>query len=204
MKRYIVFISFILVFSFSFMACSNENEEEDEGGETVMTAPELDGKSTSDPLEVAKDDSYEVFETGSADLEIIGRYVSDESDENGMVELEKDGYKVTFALVLVHDPVVDEDKIYVMGERENTNSGGENMGIPESVIKVNDEYELRDGFTTGTIIPDAKDTFSTSIFLDDEVPETLEITFKEPSDDDGEEADEQQVEEWKVMEFHKE
>src|SRR5699024_2567610 len=140
----------------------------------------------------------------SADLEIIGRYVSDESDENGMVELEKDGYKVTFALVLVHDPVVDEDKIYVMGERENTNSGGENMGIPESVIKVNDKYEISNGVTTGTMIPDAKDTVSTSILLDDEVPETLESTFKEPSDDDGEEADEQQVEEWKVMEFHKE
>lgn len=130
MKRYIVFISFILVFSFSLMACSNENEEEDEGEEEVMTAPELDGKSTSDPLEVAKDDSYEVFDAGSSDLEIIGRYVSDESDENGMVELEKNGYKVTFALVLVHDPVVDEDTIYVMGERENTNSGGGNMGIP--------------------------------------------------------------------------
>src|SRR5699024_9195280 len=199
MKKYIVFISFLLLFSFSFIACSNEEEaDKDEGGEVVATAPELDGKSTKDPLEVARDDSYEVYEAGSADLEIIGRYVSEESDENGLVELEKNGYEVAFALILVHDPVVDEETIYVMGERENTNSDGGDMGIPESVVSVNDEYELRDGFTTGTIIPDANDTFSTSIFLDDDIPDTLEITFKEPSEDDEEEADD-----WKVMEFHK-
>src|SRR5690625_5600680 len=49
---------------------------------------------------------------------------SSDLDENGMVTLEKNGFKVKFVLVLVHDPVVDEKFMYVMGERENTNEDG--------------------------------------------------------------------------------
>src|SRR5699024_1856083 len=156
----------------------------------------------------SSDLSYHVFKNGMAEMEIIGRYASDESDENGMVTLEKNGFKVQFALVLVHDPVVDEKLMYVMGERENTNEDGGMMGIPESDIKTNPQEILEDGFTTGDIEPGAKDTLANTIILDGEPLDSFEIIFKEPIDKDvfQDELDtnDDDVKDWKRIEFYRE
>jgi len=205
MKKYTILIAILLVCSFILMACSNDsknaNEESQNNDMERNGGSEEEGKLTSDPIEVITDDSYHVFKNGMAEMEIIGRYASDESDENGMVTLEKNGFKVQFALV--HDPVVDEKLMYVMGERENTNEDGGMMGIPESDIKTNQQEILEDGFTTGDIEPGAKDTFANTIFLNGEPFDSFEIIFKEPIDKDVNRNDEH-VKDWKRLEFYRE
>src|SRR5690625_1374318 len=110
MKKYTILIAVLFVCSFILMACSNDSKNADEQSQNNdmerNESSEEEDKLTSDPIEVITDDSYDVFKNGMAEMEIIGRYASDEADENGMVTLEKNGFKVQFALV--HDPVVDE------------------------------------------------------------------------------------------------
>lgn len=207
MKKYPIFINVFLLCLFSLIACTNNNEnvKEQENVKSEINdnnSSEENRKSTSNPLELMRDDSYEIFEHGSSELEVIGRYVSEESDSDGVVELEKNGYKVDFALILVHSPVVDENSIYVLGEHQNMNKDGGRMGIPESVIKTNEQEELRDEFTTGTLEPDSKATITNKIFLDDDELVSFEIIFKEPSESESN-NEESNASDWKVLKFQK-
>jgi len=208
MKKYPIFINVFLLCLFSLIACTNNNENVKEQENIANSeindnnSSEENRKSTSNPLELMRDDSYEIFEHGSSELEVIGRYVSEESDSDGVVELEKNGYKVDFALILVHSPVVDENSIYVLGEHQNMNKDGGRMGIPESVIKANEQEELRDEFTTGTLESDSKATITNKIFLDDDELDSFEIIFKEPSESESN-NEESNASDWKVLKFQK-
>src|SRR5699024_1718174 len=208
MKKYPIFINVFLLCLFSLIACTNNNVNVKEQENIVnndisdKNSSEENRKSTSNPLELMRDDSYEIFEHGSSELEVIGRYVSEESDSDGVVELEKNGYKVDFALILVHSPVVDENSIYVLGEHQNMNKDGGRMGIPESVIKANEQEELRDEFTTGTLESDSKATITNKIFLDDDELDSFEIIFKEPSESESN-NEESNASDWKVLKFQK-
>lgn len=214
MKRNIILIILFLLSVFTMIGCTNNDDSSNEQNNTLnnqvneSNTSETNQKSTSNPLEVIRDDSYKIFQHGSAELEIIGRYISEDSDSDGVIELEKNGYKATLALILVHSPVVNENSIYVLGEHENVNKDGNRMGIPESVIKTNEKEELRDRFTTGSIEPDSKANITNMIFLDeDSSPDTLEIMLKEPSiiESDNEEAnmDDNKIKDWKRVMFHK-
>src|SRR5699024_5940030 len=138
----------------------------------------------------------------------IGKYVSEDSDENGMITLEKDGYKVNFALVLVKDSVVEEKLLYVLGEHENNNKDDSVMGIYDSEINTKEKGELNDKFRTGDIESNSKTTIANSIFLDDaEDPlESFEINFKKQIKKENlqDEPDDSQLQDWKSMQFHKE
>lgn len=214
MKRNTILIGLLLLCCFSLIGCinsgDNSNEQKDTPNDEVNESitSESKPKSTSDPLEVIRDDSYNVFQHGSTELDIIGRYISEDSDSDGAIVLEKDGYKVHFALILVHNPVVSENSIYVLGEHENTNKDGGRIGIPESVIKTNEQEELRDRFTTSTLEPDSKAIITNMIFLDENIkPDSFEIMLKEPSEIEGdsEEANmiNNNIKDWKVIKFHK-
>ena len=209
MKKYVILTIILFVCSFIFLACSKntESEREDENNMEENSTSREESKLTSDPMKIVKDDSYDILEDGMAELEIIEKYVNDHSDENGIVTLEKSGYIVRVALILVHDPVVDEKLIYVIGEHKNTNDDGGAMRIPESDIKTK-EATLEDTFTTGYIEPNAKDTFTNKILLNgNELTDSFEITFKEPIDKDDysdeSDANDDQVKDWKEIKFHK-
>jgi len=214
MKRNAILKVLFLLCCFSLIGCINSgdhsNEQKDTPNDEVneSISSESKRKSTSNPLEVIKDDSYDVFQHGSAELDIVGRYISEDSDSDGVIELEKNGYRVKFTLVLVHSPVVNENSIYVLGEHENTNKDGDEMGIPESVIKTNEQEELRDTFTTRTLESNSKAIITNMIFLDENMkPDSIEIILKEPSEieDDSAETNriDKNIKDWKVITFQR-
>lgn len=91
-------------------------------------------------MEVITDNSYDIFDfDGNTELEIIGKYISDKANKNGIITLKKGGFEVDFALILAYNPIVDDKPIYILGERKNTNKDGGSMGIPESEIKIDDK-----------------------------------------------------------------
>jgi len=103
----------MFVLCISLIACNtkseNHNEKMENNDTEVNSATNSSKKTTSDPMDIVTDDSYDTFENGMAELEVLGKYISEDSDENGMITLKKDGYKVNFALVLVKDPVVEKN-----------------------------------------------------------------------------------------------
>lgn len=131
MKKYIGFIIVILLSGVLLFSCSNSEEKARDFEEE---------KSTSNPMEIITDDSYNIFNLdGNMELEIIDRYTSDEAEAegNGLVTLDKNGFIVRFGLIHVYNPIVKDESIYILGERENTNKDGGIMGIPDSVISLN-------------------------------------------------------------------
>src|SRR5699024_204703 len=129
MKKYIGFIIVILLSGVLLFSCSNSEEKARDFEEE---------KSTSNPMEIITDESYNIFNLdGNMELEIIDRYTNDEAEGNGLVTLDKNGFIVRFGLIHVYNPIVKDESIYIVGERENTNKDGGIMGIPDSVISLN-------------------------------------------------------------------
>lgn len=183
-------------------------EEVDPADEGPTTDDEemIEDAATDDPMELITGD-YDIFENGLAEQEVIGKYVSDESDDDGMMELEKDGYKVKFAFVLVHDTDNDKDFMYAMGEHENTNDDGGLMGTLEAEIKTDQKEITEDGFETGFVEPGIKETFANSIYFDNGTPDSFGVTLKEPIDkdvwQDEMNMDEDELDDWKDLTFTK-
>src|SRR5699024_11349392 len=128
MKKYIGFIIVILLSGVLLFSCSNSEEKARDFEEE---------KSTSNPMEIITDESYNIFNLdGNMELEIIDRYTNDEAEGNGLVTLDKNGFIVRFGLIHVYNPIVKDESIYILGERENTNKYVGIIGITDFFISI--------------------------------------------------------------------
>ncbi len=202
MKRLLLLAGLVLLLG----ACGNDDPEEDVMSQ-VDDEEELD-TSTEDPLEIVTNDEYDTFIDGFGEYEVIGKYTTGEENEDGFIELSKDGYTIKFAMLLVNNIEEDTESVYMVGEHENNNQDGGGMGLFESDVKTNEKEVLTDAFGTDFIAPDTREKFAYSFNFEYDTPDSFEITLKEPIDKevykeemliDGDEPDD-----WEELEFTKE
>ncbi|GIO23924.1 hypothetical protein [Oceanobacillus sp. J11TS1] len=178
-----------------------ELEETDSGIEDGKTL-----NTTDDPMEIITDDQYDAFVDGAAEYKVVGKYTNEETDENGMVTVEKDGYTAKFAFIIVENSD-GEELVYMMGEHENDNPDSDRIGIFGVDIKTSEKETIADAIGTDFIEPDTRAKFAESIYFEYGVPESFEFTMKEPIDKEvyKEEMlpEDKEPNDWKDFEFHK-
>lgn len=155
---------------------------------------------TEDPVEFATGD-YDVFENGLSHEKEVHRYVTDDSDDNGMTEIEFDNYKVNLAPIQVES---DESGEYIalFGEEENlTDEDTWEMGY-NTVSSGDEEADVYDG-ELGELDPE--EVSEIYLAVEENVLDVDSFTLKiyKPEDEDGTYKDDDELE-YKEIEFHKE
>lgn len=187
MKKYLLMLlSFVLI---SLVACGNDEEsqtEEQETHEATQQDVEMDDdgmlEQTNDPMEAGgKSNGVNVFEDDWSNIYLVKEwYSNDETDEDGFNTMEFGEYKVKYSVALLEDES-EEDVIGFFVETENNTDTTVqyNMDMESSELTPDDLYGIGDsrpGDTLkGFIKADIEDT-----------PDTLEITFEPPWDDEDE------------------
>lgn len=149
MKRLLLLAGMILLLG----ACGNDDPEEDVMSQVDDQSDDAEDNSTDDPMEVATND-YEYF-TGNTDDFKVTRYSSDEANEDGLIEIDENGYNFKFN-VLYGESESGEDKVLIVGEQINNNDdGGKMIWYPGDLI-LDGEEKIDSGFGFDAVDPGIK------------------------------------------------
>jgi len=145
----------MLSFGLFLTGCGSDdevsNEEElslDEMAE--QEAPDI----TSDPMEIAMND-HEYFSGGFDDYKVM-RYTSNQADEDGLINIEENGYEFKFTVIYGEAQYGDEDSILIVGEQQNTNEDGGSLVWATDDIIADGEEKVGTGIGYEDVAPGIK------------------------------------------------
>ncbi|API93997.1 MULTISPECIES: hypothetical protein [unclassified Virgibacillus] len=207
MKRTLLLL-LIGLLTFALVACSDdkgnetkvkkeestqeEDKEDNSKSEDDMSQAEWTEKNhpekmpSTDPLEVGnKNNDKNIFQDGATTITIVGRYVGDQTDEDGFNTIEYKDTKLRFALVIVEGEEGDQE-VGMFGEK--INNGDTLMDYDDTISITTDQKEK--GYTwfqlNGPIDPGLKEKFFDSFDLQYDIPETLTFTMRKPVENEEE------------------
>lgn len=176
MKKFLLML-LVSVGLVALSACGNDESSGEEMSQEEWMNEEYDdaeGSMTDDPLELATDNSYDSF-SGSYDDFDITRYTSDEANEDGLIELDVEGYEIKFTVVAGESQYGDEDVLLVVGEQENTNDEGGEMQMNRYEITTSEGEKLDDGDNFTSVEPGIKDKVANEFALEYDIPDEIEL-----------------------------
>lgn len=173
MKK-VLFLVLVSIGLVALSACGSESEADDVQADVEEEYDEMEGNATDDPLELATDTSYDTY-SGDADDYMITRYTSDEANEDGLIELDVEGYKIKFTVVAGESQYGDEDVLLVVGEQENTNDEGGEMQMNRYEITTSEGEKLDDGDNFTSVEPGIKDKVANEFALEYDIPDKIEL-----------------------------
>lgn len=163
-----------IIFLTVLVGCGNDDEVNGEKELTVDETAEKEAPDiTSDPMEIAMND-FEYF-SGSSDDYKVTRYTSDDLNSDGLIELEVAGYEIKFTVIAGESEYGDEDKVFVVGEQENTNDDGGDMQMNRYEIKTSEGEKLDDGWNYSSVDPGIRDKVSNEFELEYDIPDEIEL-----------------------------
>lgn len=193
-KLLILFGALVLVLS----ACGgNEGAEDasDQGDAEDMDVEEVtedEEDLVEDPVEAGnKSNEVKEFMDEFGEIyEIKEWYSSDETDDDGINQIEFDGYKVNFSVALLEDMEGEQDIGFFVETENGTDTTVQYNMDMEIITDEQEQAETDDSYGIGESKPSVKTKGFVKTDLDYEAPESFEVTFEPPWDDDSEYDDE--------------
>lgn len=163
-------------------ACGSDGAADD--GQVDDTPDEEESTSSDDPIEVIEDSSIDSFETSEDDYNLT-RYTSDDADDDGFIHIDVDGYKIKFSLAAGQGDYNEEDKVFLLGEQENTNDDGGEMQLNNYDMTTDEGAKIDDGWNFTSVEPGAKDKVANEFDLEYDIPDEIELRIESVHEDDG-------------------
>lgn len=181
----------VLSTSFLLAACGEEAVETSKVTETQPAAAETEPIEevetveeiayTEDPLEIAKKSSeYELFiDKNYNEYQVMGRYISDSSNEEGMNDASFEGYDFTFSVLALQDTMTGDEYVAIAGETvNNTQDTIQFNADTEIVTDTQEQTTSVDG--VGETQPNVKKKAFVVIPLEYGIPNSFDLTLDAP------------------------
>src|SRR5699024_2498466 len=192
-KLFILFGALVLVLS----ACGGNESAEGVGEEDELDAgveEDFDDEEelVEDPVEAGnKSNEVKEFMDEFGEIyEIKEWYSSDETDDDGINQIEFDGYEVNFSVALLEDTEGEQDIGFFVETENGTDTTVQYNMDMEIITDEQEQAETDDSYGIGESKPDVKTKGFVKTDLDYEAPESFEVTFEPPWDEDSEYDDE--------------
>lgn len=139
----------------------------------VVNVSDEKNNLTDDPMMIATNDDYEYF-FGNTDEFKVTRYLSDDTDEDGFIEIDENGYNIKFN-VLYGESEFGDDKILIVGEHKNNNNdGGKMIWYPGDIV-LDGEEKTESGYGFDAVDPGIKSKFTFEYDVEYGIPDKIVI-----------------------------
>lgn len=200
MRKYLIMLLSVLLIMLA--ACGNEEVQQEPNNDEVMEENEEETneseevemddngmlEQTADPLEAGnKSNGVNVFEDEWSNIYLVKKwYSNDDTDEEGFNTMDFDGYEVKFSVVLLEDENEDEVIGFFVETENNTDKLIQYNMDMELLTDEQEQAYPDDMYGIGESKPDIKTKGFTKVNLDYDTPDSFEVTFEPPWDDESE------------------